>query len=96
MRYNVLKFWDKFEKNCRVFLTNGMKGSLHTLAKNLLIPFPQPGKVFNMFNMHRMLFSALEKNQIVRNTPCQIPTTQQKYAPCKISHCSNWRDTPTP
>ena len=96
MRYNVLKFWDKFGKNCRVFLTSGMKRSLHTLAKNLLILFPAPGKMFNMFNMHIMLFLALKKVPIVRNTPCQIPNTQQKYAPSKISHCFNWRDAPTP
>ena len=93
MRYNVLKFCGKFGKNCRVFLTSRMKGSLLTLAKDLLIPFPPSGK---MFNMHRMLFLALRKVPIVRNTPCQIPTMQQKYAPRKISHCSNWRDAPTP
>ena len=40
MRYNVLKFWDKFGKNCMAFLTSGMKGSLHPLAKNLLTPLP--------------------------------------------------------
>ena len=96
MRYNVLKFWDKFGKNCRVFLTSGMKGSLHTLAKNLLIPLPPTGKMFNMFNMHRMLFLALKKVPVVRNTLYQIPTTQQEYAPSKISHSSNWRDASTP
>ena len=34
MRYKVLKFWDKFGKNCKVFLTGGMKGSFHPLTKN--------------------------------------------------------------
>ena len=28
--------------------------------------------------MYRMLFLASKKVQIVKNTPCQIPTTQQK------------------
>ena len=96
MRYNVLKFWDKFGKNPRVFLTSGMKRSLHTLAKKLLIPLPPPGKMFNMFNTHRMLSLALKMVPIVRNTLYQIPTIQQKYVPSKISHCSNWRDAPTP
>ena len=96
MRYNVLKFWDRFCKNWRVFLTSGMKGSLHTLAKNLLIPLPPPGKMLSMFNMHRMLFLALKEVPIIRNTPYQIPTTQQKFPLSKISHCSNWRDAPTP
>ena len=95
MRYNVLKFWEKFVKNIRNFLTSGMKGKIYTPAKNLLIPFPPPGKMFNMFNMHRMLFTTLKKVPIVRNTPCQIPTTQQKYAFSKISHYTNWRDAPT-
>ena len=91
MRYKVLKSWDKFGKNCRVFLTGAMKGGFHPLAKNLLITL-LTGKMFNMFNMHRMLFLALKKVPIARNTPYQIPTTQQKYVPSKISHCSNWRD----
>ena len=38
MRYRVFKFWEKLEKNCRVFLTNRMEGSLHPLAKNFLFP----------------------------------------------------------
>ena len=96
MRYNILKFWDKFAKIAEFFLTCGMKASLHILAKNLLISFPPQGKMLNMFNMHRILFSALKKVPIVRSTACQIPTTQQKYTSSKISHCSNWRDAPTP
>ena len=40
MRYKDLRFWDKLGKNCRFFITNNIKGSLHPLAKNLLIPVP--------------------------------------------------------
>ena len=40
MRYKVLKIWNKFGKNCKVFLTGGMKGSFPPLAENLLIPLP--------------------------------------------------------
>ena len=82
MRYKVLKFWDKFGKNCRVFLTGRMKGSFHPLAKNLLIPLPTRKK-FNMFNIHRMLFLVLKKVPIFRDTACQTPTTQQKIPPAK-------------
>ena len=34
----VFKFWKKLEKNCRVFLTNRLVGSLHPPAKNGLFP----------------------------------------------------------
>ena len=37
MRYRVLKFCDKLDKNCRVFLTGGMEESIHPLAKKWLI-----------------------------------------------------------
>ena len=80
-------FWNfgtNLAKIAGFFLTSGMKASLHTLAKNLLIPFPPPGKMFNMFNMHRMLLLALKMVSIVRNTPCQIPTIQQKHVPSKF------------
>ena len=38
MRYQDFKFWEKLEKNCRIFLTNRMEGSLHPLAKNRSFP----------------------------------------------------------
>ena len=91
MRYNVLKFWDKFGKNYRVFLTSGIKKTLHTLDNNFPISLPPPVK---MFNMHKMLFLAFKKGPIFRNTSYQIPLNQQKYATNKISHCSNWKDAP--
>ena len=84
MNYEIqsFKILDKFGKNCRVFLTGAMKGSFHPLAKNLLIPLPT-GKMFNMFNMQRMLFLALKKVPIFRNTACRTRATQQKMPPAK-------------
>ena len=40
MKYRVLKFWKKLGKNCRVFLTSAMEGSLHPTTKILLITLP--------------------------------------------------------
>ena len=40
MRYRVFKFGDILGKNYRVFITNRMEGSLHSLAKNWLIYLP--------------------------------------------------------
>ena len=34
--------------------------------------------------MYRMLFLASKKVQMVKNTPCQIPTTQQKIPLAKF------------
>ena len=44
--------------------------------------------------MYTMLFLALKKVQMVKITPYQIPTTQQKNPPSKISHYLNWRNAP--
>ena len=38
MRYRVLKFWNEFGKNCRIFLNDRLEESPHPLAKKAIVP----------------------------------------------------------
>ena len=79
MRYNVLKFSDKFGKNCRVFLTSKMKGSLHTLAKNVLIPLSPPGQNVQYVQYAQNVVFSFEKG-----SNCQKDSLSGSHYPTKI------------
>ena len=48
----VFEILGKIEPKCRVFLTSGMEGSLHLLAKNLLITFLTREKKLSPMPLH--------------------------------------------
>ena len=95
MRYKVLKFWDKFGKNCRVLLTGGMKGSFHPLVKNLLISLPTRKNVQYVQYAQNVVFS-FEKGSNFQKHFLSDSHHPTENAPYKMSHCLNWRDAPTP